>query len=191
MSQNTLLMTQAVNWQRARQVNATDSSFPTRLITATEPANSLGTNAAQATSGSVFDLANPSKSDVSQNGLILKPYGSGSNTNTFSLRVIGWSYLIEGDPNTAIWDPTILVELQATISSTPIGLAGKLVKATDLFATSIAVTTGNANVSMEQVSPGSGIAAHAVVDLKGFQKVEFVFTTGSSATDCNLLWRLF
>lgn len=190
MSQNTLLMTQALNWQRARQANATDNGYPSKLPTATEPANSLGTNAAQATSASVFDWANPSKSDVGQNGIMGMLYGVGANNVTFSARVIGWRWLMEGDPNSAIWVPTDLCELQATLSSTLVGLAGKLLTATDCLADTITLTgtTANANVGVEIVSPANDRPAYFILDVKGFQKIEFIFTTGASATSCNTLW---
>jgi len=181
-----MLMTMSDRFRRVRQTNCTDNGFPSRLIQAARPSGN-GNSAAQATASAVFDLGTDMAGSAAQNGLVLKPYGAGSNNNTFSLRVIGWRKIDEGDPATSIWDPTVLCELAVTLSSTPIGLAGKVILATDLFADTIAVTYGNANVSVEAVSPANDIAAHAVVDLKGFQLVEVTFTTGGSATNCNAL----
>lgn len=181
MLQETLTM----NWRRVRRTNATDNGFPSRIMRATEPSGT-GNSAAQATASAVFDLA--SGGGVVQNSLLIKPYGAGANNNTFSLRVIGWRKVIEdGDDTMSSWDPTVLCELACTLSSTPIGLAGKTIAATDLFADTIAVVTGNAGVTLDVVSPTGDVAALAMVDLKGFQKVEITYTTGSSATNCNSL----
>ena len=186
MSAPVMLMTMSDRFRRVRKTNCTDNGFPSRLITATEPSGT-GNSAAQATASAVFDLGTDTAGSAAQNGLVIKPYGAGADNATFSLRVIGWRKVDEGDPATSIWDPTVLVELACTLSATPIGLAGKVIVATDLFADTITLTYGNANVSNEIISPANNIAAHAVVDLKGFQKVEITFTTGGSATNCNAL----
>lgn len=180
-----VLGTTSMKWRRVRTVNTTDNGFPSRIIRATEPSGN-GSNAAQATSSAVIDLTH-ADGGIVQNSLIIKPYGAGANNATFSLRVIGWRKVDEGDPATVVWDPTVLVELACTLSSTPIGLAGKVILATDLFADTIALTTGNDDVSCDIVSPTGDVAAHAVVDLKGFTKIEITFTTGASATNCNAL----
>jgi hypothetical protein len=126
-----------------------------------------------------------------QNGLILKPFGVGSDTNTFSLRVIGWTRILETDETNALWDPTDLCELLCTLSSTPIGIAGKIVTETNLFADTIAITgtTANAGVSIDVVSPANDRAGHVVLDIKGFSKIEIIFKTGGVATSCNALVR--
>ena len=182
--------TQAGRWRRARLTNCTDASFPSKVATLTKPSGK-GDSAAQATASAVFDLCNtPDNSDAFvQNAIRLKLYGAGSNDNTMSCQVIGWSYLFEsGNPATAVWDPTVLVELQGTLTSTITGPSGGVITTTDLFADAITLTYGNDNVSIDRVSPSNNIAAHVLLDFKGFQLLEFTFTTGSSATNCNALW---
>lgn len=176
-------------FQRIRRTNATDNGFPSRLFQVAEPSG-IGDSAAQATASAVFDLAGrcPTLGNVVQNGFVLKFYGAGANNATFSVRVIGWRQVMEGgDLNTAGWDPTDLCELACTLSSTPVGLAGRIITATDLFADTIAITgtTANAGVSIDVISPANDRAAHVMLDVKGFQKVEIIFTTGGSATSCN------
>ncbi len=185
-----VLGTTSMKWRRVRSTNTTDNGFPSRIIRATEPSGT-GNSAAQATASAVIDMTQPDGGGITQNAMIIKPYGAGANNATFSLRVIGWRKVEEGDPTTTIWDPTVLVELACTLSSTPIGLAGKVIVATDLFADTIVLTTGNDDVSCDIVSPTGDVAAHAVVDLKGFTKIEMTFTTGGSATNCNALVSLF
>lgn len=182
----TTLMTLTQNWQRARRTNTTDNGFPSRIARATEPTG-VGDAAAQTTSA-VWDIAN--NGNCGQNGIVVKPYGAGANNNTLSVRIIGWTKIIEqGDETTASWEPTLLAEIACTLSSTPIGLAGKLVVATDLFADTITLTYGNDNITISRMSPANDLAGHVTIDLEGAQKVELTFTTGGSATNCNALIR--
>ena len=186
-----LIETLSQNLRKARITNATDNGFPSRVPTATEPTGT-GNNAAQATASAVFNLGIGGLS--SQNAVFIKPFGVGSNTNTFSLRLIGWNYVL--DPSTpedrtlAFWDPTVLVEYACTLTSSVTGVSGSTVSTSNLFPGTMTLTVGNANVSNDLVNPAGTIAAHAEVDLKGFQKLEFTFTTGGSATSCNCLFRL-
>lgn len=181
-----LLETLSQSFRKARRVNQTSNGFVSKIPTPTEPSGDAGT----ATGGAVFDLANPSAGGtVAQNSAIILPYAIGVNNNTFSVRIIGWR--VTGmNAETALWIPVVLAELAVTISSTPIGAAGKDVLDTELFADTITLTTGNANVSIDVNSPADNTIAHVVVDLKGFQKLELSFTTGASATSCNALLAL-
>ena len=181
-----LTNTYAMNWRRVRRTNTTDNGFPSRIMRATAPSGK-GDAAAQTTSA-VFDLCQGEGSTHS--AVVIKPYGAGADNATFSLRVIGWTKMIEdGGEDLSSWDPTVLCELLCTLSAVPIGLAGKTIVATDKFADTIALTTGNDDVSIDIVSPTGDVAAHAMLDLKGFQKIEVTFTTGASATNCNALIR--
>jgi hypothetical protein len=188
------LATYSMPFRKVRQTNATDAAFPARTPTATEPSG-VGDNAAQATASAVFDLVGdaPRHDGRSEkNRMMIVPFGAGADTNTLSLRVIGWR--IAYDRNKAqqdhkgIWIPVPLCELLCTLS-TPTGVANRDVVATDLFADTIALTgtTANDDVDISITSPANNTIAHAVVDMKGFQKVEIIFQTGSSATDCNAL----
>lgn len=184
-----LIETLGLDFTKIRATNTTDASFPSRLIRATEPSG-IGDSVAQATASAVFDCRG-GFGNVVQNAVKIEPFGAGSNNNTFSLRVIGWKRVVDraspGDVNLWVWRPTVLVELACTISSTDIGLVGKCVAATDLFADTITLTTGNDDVSVDIVSPTGDLGAHAIVDLKGSQLYEITFGTGSSATSCNAL----
>ncbi len=179
-----LLETYCSSFRKARSVNQTSNGYVSKLPTATEPSGDAGS----ATGASVIDIA--PIGGVGQNGCRCVFYGVGSNNNTFSSRVIGWSSVGDNDVNTKLWIPVILVEFAVTLSSTPIGVAGKTIVATELFADTITLTYGNANVSVDIVSPAADIIASAIFDVKGFQKIEFSFTTGASATSCNALLAL-
>lgn len=190
MSKAVALLTACYPWRRARVNNATDNGFPSKLITATRPSG-IGDNVAQATASAVIDFG--IDGPMSQNGMMVKPFGAGSNNNTASMRAIGWSRAVAQNNglDTLVWDPTDLFEVQYTLSSTLVGLAGKILVATDLFADTITLTgtTAIANVNVTINSPANDRPAYLLFDALGFELVEFVFTTGGSATSGNCLWR--
>src|ERR1044072_1976198 len=83
-----LLETLTQDLRRARVTNCTDSSFPSRVPTITEPSRA-GASAAQATASAVFNL-NVSGQSSQQNRIMVMPFGAGANNNTLSMRVIAW-----------------------------------------------------------------------------------------------------
>jgi hypothetical protein len=177
-----LLETISQPFRLVRSANSTDSSFASKVPTADKPSGA-----------GVLDLGGFGVAN--QNGVMLVPFGTGSDGDTFSLRVLAWHWI--SDPTitkavTTLWVPALLCELSVTLSSGNPGVAGTILGSSNYFAKSISLTTGNANVSTETVSPAtSGVLAHATVDMKGAQMLEVIFTTGSSATDCNALYKFF
>lgn len=167
---------------KARSVNQTSNGYVSKIATGTTPNGDAGT----ATGASIITLCHEGITGVS--GAVILPYGVGSNNNTFSMRVIGWDR-IGNDPNTLLWVPVMLLEVQVTLSSSCVGVAGREVVATELFADTIALvgTSGNPNVSCEIISPANDTIAHLTLTFKGFAKAELSFTTGASATSCNAL----
>ncbi len=174
-----LIETATHPWKKALTTSATDTSFPSRIPRATEPTHD-GVHALS---------ASPYNGGLAQNGLVLVPYGLGDDDDVFAMRVIGWRRLGD-DIATLIWVPVILAELTCTMS-TAVGLAGRLILNTERFCDTIALVTGNDDVSVDIVSPTGNVIAHAILDLKGFQKVEFTFdTTTGDPTNCNCLFAL-
>lgn len=190
------LLTNARPWRIARKVNQTSNGYVSKIPTTTEPVGDAGT----ATGAAVIDLTAPDTLGglTSANRAMVHFFGAGSDTNTFSCRVIGWSCVAQAPGGLALggrpvlWVPTVLVEVQATLS-VQVGIAGSSALNTDRFADTIALTgtTANAGQGVEIVSPANDTIAHLVVDLKGAQKLEFSFTTGGSATDCNALYKVY
>ena len=175
--------------RKARSVNQSSGSFVSKVPTTTEPTGDAG----NATGTSIIELVPPGTQGGGgcvQNLVRIMPYGTGSATNTFSMRIIGWSKLPSSSPpqKPDLWVPVVLAELLCTLSSVT-GVAGSDVDNTQLFAGTIAIvgTSGNPGVSLDIVSPANSVIAHVVADMKGFQKLELSFSTGSSATDCNAL----
>lgn len=181
----THLLTLSHEFQKVRVTNATDNGFPSRVPTATEPTGT-GNSAAQATASSVFTIAN-SNGILAPNIAIIVPFGAGSDTNTMSMRVIGWRTCGSNNPTTMLWVPVMLIEAACTLS-TPTGVGSRILASTDRIADTIAQTYPSAPVAGVEIgSNGANVGAYFKVDLSGFRKVEFTFTTGGSATNCNAL----
>lgn len=187
---NVLLMTASTSFRKARSVNQTSASYVSKLPTATEPTGDAGT----ATGSSVIELVAPGLSPGSgsqvPNVMLASFFGEGANNSTFSARLVGWRPTGEENRETMLWIPVTVVAFTLTLSSTPVGVSGKVIDSNQLFADTIALVDGNDDVSVDIVSPEDDTIAHAVIDLKGFRKVEWTFATGGSATSCNALYSL-
>jgi hypothetical protein len=183
-----LLETLSQRFRKARTTSTTDSSYPARTPTNTMPSGT-GNNASQTTASSVFEVGGTIGS-VGQNAVLAVFYGAGSDDNTFSCRFLGWRQLLPEDPSTTIWVPVTLCEVQVTLGTTT-GTAGLVLLNTDRLCDIITLTTGNADVSVDVVSPADNTVASIVVDMKGCQLLEPIFTTGSSATNCNALLAMY
>ncbi len=179
------LQTEAGRWRRWRTVNATDNGFPSKITTATRPAPSIGSDAAQATSAAVWELASNAGGKV-QNTIKLIFYGAGSENNTFLARLIAWNLAHEGNPDVAVWVPTPLFEVTCTLS-TAVGVGSRLIASTDRFADTIALTANSANddIDISIRSPAANYPGVVKVDMEGPQLLEMIFTTGGVATSCN------
>ena len=173
-----LLETLSVDFVKALATDATNTSFPSKVPTATEPSGN-----------GVIDLGGPGASAVVQNGILIVPYATAGDDDTFSVRVIGWRKLGNA-PATLLWVPVVLAELACTASQA-VGVAGRLVVATERFADTITLVTGNEDISIDIVSPTGNVIAHALADLKGFKKVELTFdSTAAGTTAMNALYAL-
>lgn len=183
-----LLETTAMNFRKVRSVNATDTSFPSKIPTVTEPVADAATATGQAT----IDLRGGTADAPAQNLAKFVFYGTGDENDVFAARIIGWSVL-KGVVGTSkdLWIPVVLAELTCTMSATT-GAAGGVLATTDLFVDTLVLVTGNEDVSIDIVSPTADEIAHCVVDLKGFQKVEVTFdTTTGDPTGANALVSLY
>ena len=184
-----LLETLSTNLRLARQVNYTTNGYPTRIPQIAEPTGDAGTATGQA----VIDLSISQgiPGQFTQNALKVVPFGIGSDTNTFSIWVIGWQRVIDPAGVLAtLWIPTTLLIVQCAIDTTNPGIAGSVVSASNYFCDTITVTTGSTlsgEAAAENIISPTDSPGHFLVDLKGCQKVELAFTTGGSATSANAL----
>jgi hypothetical protein len=180
-----LLETICERFRLARAVNCTNTSYTSIVPTITEPSGDAGT----AGGNSVIDLGKGGM--LVQNGIKVVPFGAGSDTNTFSVRVWGWQKIktsVIG--NSDLWVPVNLGEFACTLS-TPAGVDNTPVPSTNVFCDTITVTVGSTlggeAAGENIISPANDTTASFMVDLRGYDKVQLDFTTGSSATSCNAL----
>lgn len=163
---------------KVRATSATDTSFPTRVTTKTEPADD-----------GVVDVSNDG--GVTENALLLMPYGVGDDNDAFAMRVLGWTR-VGHDPDTDAWVPFILGEFTCTMGGAGCaGAANTQVVATERFCDTIAKVTNmgdDNNISI--TSPQNDTPGHLRIDFEGFQKVEITFdTTTGDPTNANCLYR--
>lgn len=161
---------------RALAANATDSTFPSRIPTLTQPALAIG------------DL----DGNIQQNGLLVMPFAIGADNETFSMRLIQWRYIGSGpQAYSRLWVPTVLAEFACTLCAA-VGVASSPVLNTERFCDTITLvgSTGNANISHEIVSPGNDTIAYILLDLKGAHLWEPTFDIGTGPTSMNALYAL-
>lgn len=167
MSQTVIVRQQRTAYTRARATNATDTSFPSRIPTVTEP---TGTG-----------VLNVGGAD-----LLLVPFGTGNDDTTFSFRVIGWRAVDALDSrNRTLWVPVVLGEFSATLS-TMVGVSGGIIDEANRFADTLSLVTGNEDVTELFTSPTGNVGAHAIVRNRGFDKVEITYDL-TGATGANTL----
>ena len=126
---------------------------------------------------------------VSSNGLIILPFGAGVATNTFLMSVFAWDLNKPvGAGNQDLWIAWPLATFTCTLC-TVAGVANTDINASQLFCDTITLNVGNANVSMEIISPATNgsanLIASIILDTKGAKKVGILFAMNGSATSAN------
>lgn len=186
MSNCTTLLTFSGQLNRVRSVNSTTTSFTHPTATRTEPVADAGTATGQAT----INLVNTTAGS-SQNGVLIVPYSTGNDDDTFDVRVIGWKEVFAADPAQIFWFPIELAQFSCTVS-TYTGVANGLLTTTSRFADTIVLvrpTADNAHVTIH--SPANNTPAHILIDCKGCAKFEVLFdATDADVTGMNALYSL-
>ncbi len=140
--------------------NKSDTSFPSKVPTVTEPVTGTG----------IIDVVEPN--DVLE-GI---PYSIGADNTTYSMRIIGWRKV------STLWVPTIIAELACTASAA-VGVASAAVINTERFADTITLVSGIAVLN----SPTNDTAGRFSICTTSFSKIEFTFDM-TGATSANLLY---
>ena len=131
----------------------------------------------------------------SNSGIQLSFYGVGADTNTGLASVYGWSSSIAnpGGGPLRLWFPVLLCSVSFELDSGQVaGLTNTIIPptASQYWATTITLVTGNSGISCEVVSPGhGGDIAHLIVDSKGSRYLEVRYGLNSSSTSLNGTWR--
>lgn len=165
-----ILDSRVTEFVRALSTSSTDSSFPSKIPTTTEPVND-----------GVIDLLDGA---TVCNHLLLLPIGTDTNNQTFDLRLIGWRKI------STLWIPVPLIQVACTLGNIT-GVNASAVENEEFFCDTLTLTLGNDDVTVELISPAGAsladIIGHALVDVKGFRKVEPIFDRGTAVT-CNCLY---
>lgn len=130
------------------------------------------------------------------------PIGIGNINDIFAVTVWSWAKYGSGLSPRTVWIPTPLVSVAATLGSSP-GVSGSPVSESEVFAQVLTVisegtkvvynTAGNPAFSAGTVtthSPGSGLVAHFLMPLQGFDLIEFTFSWMTGQPIMNSLFSL-
>lgn len=151
---------------RVRATSSTDSSFPAKAPTATQPSGA----------GVVGDPI----VQGAPNWIQVVPFGDGADNATFDLRVIGWKVSDLG-----LWVPTILAQAACTLS-TAVGVDTYEVTSSQRFADTIVLTQVLTNVDSKVSSPTGDLVGSFQVETRGSAFIEVTFDLGT-ATGANAL----
>lgn len=165
---------------KAQATNSTDASFPSSLATVTKPAVSA--------TRAVFDMGQ----GTNRTTIRVTPYGVGANNQTMNVMVMGWNQVLVpgttgGSTSTAtkaLWVSRHICEVQGTVSSTLVGVAGTDITATSLFCDVLTLTTG---VAVLYQGTADADTASFIADCSTFELVEVMFKLGTVATSMNAL----
>lgn len=173
--------------------NYTNNGFPAWTVptSAAPPLNATGTGLQKAGDG-VFALG--FGGNYCDSAIKLAFFGVGTDNTAFSANVFGWTMLPSGLGTGAakdLWVPLLVASLTSiTLDSALPGVGFTEESANQFFASAITLGVGNSGISAEVISPGHAAhqIAHVVLDTKGFQYMEVVFSTLGAVTSCNALW---
>lgn len=125
---------------------------------------------------------------VASNGMMIVPFGTDTDAQTFLLGAFGWKTVI-GSVSGAVksYTAVMLASFVCTISTALPGLAGTNVTATDYYCDIITLGVGNANISNEIISPTTDVKASLLLDCKGCDYIQLKILRNASAVSGNAL----
>lgn len=178
------ISTISVDFAPSHTTLATDATYPSRVVTLTEPVEGAG----------VIKLG--AGTVDTKNIMLFCLYGTGSDNSVITgCRFIGWHRMQGTTPPYqtagAVWVPVPLLEVAATLSSAT-GATNGVLTASHRFADTITVVAGygNTNVDYTLNSPANNTIAHGTFDYKGFAYIEAIFDLGD-ATAAGVLFRTY
>lgn len=172
--------------KRALVTSSTDTSFPAKIPTITEPTNDGVVQLATGPGGIV-----PCK-------MRLFPFGTGADNGVFDMRVIGWTRYTAGTSSGIIWWPYILASYTCTMSA-DVGVAGAPIVATERACDTVVILS-EPTITSDVTRFGTSWVYSPANDTQGWvqmqigpvEKIEFTFDLGSgSPTAANCLVGLY
>lgn len=158
------------------------------ILTANATTATITTPVVQTTPPTVGVVNWSGEGEQSASAMKIEFFGVGSDTNTGLANVYGWEEVIDPLSTTSgfLWIPTLLASFSFELDSNKTGVQNTVIPATNFFATTITLTTGNAGVDVDVISPGHGNdIAHVFMSSKGARKVQILFGLNSSSTSLN------
>lgn len=169
--------------KRARILSCTNTSFTAPVCTRTRPLLDDGTATARV---AVPAFSTQKDEGPVHNQVILYPFGVGTDTQTFTFRVIGWK-LVKASSTVDVWFPSILAAFDCALCPF-VGLAGCALSETDKAVDTITrVAALGSDLSSEVFSPANDTPGWIVLDLKGSAYWEPTFDM-TGATSGNVLY---
>ncbi len=186
-------------WQKGRSVNATNTSYPSKITTAAEPAADGGS----ATGSAAIQLAAQGSGGIVPCRCRVSFYGEGADNDTFEARVIGWRRGGTPAAGDVVWTPIPLAQFTCTLSThVGVGTVG-FVKAAERFVDTLALSTTGIAVAepsftsdvtrqgdIKLFSPANQFIAWAEFDTQACEKIEFVYDLTGTSTGANALYSL-
>lgn len=173
-------------FKKVLATSATDTSYPSRIPTLTEP-----------TGAGVIELGLPGAiGGIVPCRVILVPYGLGSDTDAFEMKVLGWRRLGIGPSPALLWIPTPLGSFTCTMTIQT-GIAGSVILNTERFCDTIAIVKEPVTVAdvtaagvTTRFSPADDTIGWIEMELRGVEKIEFIFDLAGGTTSANCLFSL-
>ena len=155
--------------------NSTDTSFAAKVPTTTKPS---GAGVVEMSPGGTSE-------NTILSYLMVIPFGTDANDETFDLRMFGWS-AVAGDGDT-VYVPVRLLQASCTLG-TATGVNSSNFENENFLADTIASVTGSGLNSV--VSPADNTVAHLIIDATGFGQVEIIYDL-TGAASAGALVRMF
>jgi hypothetical protein len=177
----TAVYTESHDWRMVRSSNSTDTSFTGRVITTTSPLTSTaGVLSTQIPGGGPRHTAN---------SIILLPFGTDADDETFSVQLLGWRPLTSSG-TAQVWVPSLLCQFAVTLSALT-GVNSSDLENEEFIADTIDTVVGTSAV--ETISPATDGVANKIatieIAVQGYPQVEVLFDL-TGAASANALYTL-
>ena len=162
-------------FRKAVTVSATSTSYTAKVPTTTKPSGTGVFNLFDRDLGIAIDTYIPKY-------LLLVPFGSDANDETFDMRLWGWSKTLEATP---LWVPQLIADLNCTLGN----IAATALGTNHFLCDTIVIDKGSAEKTfLDPTSPADDTTGSVLAFLRGVELIEFDFDlTGGAGANC--LWR--
>lgn len=163
-----LIECRTIEWIKGQSTNSTASSFSALADTVTRPTGSA--------TRTIIDLSQSAgmAGVRARNTLAVVPYGGNDNNDIINVKVSVWNRFKERVTNGVadLWTARLVCEVQCTLSSSLVGVAGQHVVATELYADTLTLTTGiavlhNGTADVDKAWFECDVAGNDLVEITG------------------------